>query len=98
MFYVYVLKSLKDYKYYIGQTKKLKERINKHNNGLVDSTRRRRPFILIYKESYSSRNEAYKREPQLKSYKGGEAFKKLLATRVTATPPWRGVPPKAGKS
>ena len=38
--------------------------------------------MLIYKEMYSDRLEAFTREKQIKSYKGGEAFKKLVDKSV----------------
>ncbi len=46
-FYVYILKSKKDGKMYIGSTKNLRIRINEHMKGEVKSTKDRRPFKLI---------------------------------------------------
>jgi len=40
-YYTYVLKSLKDGKMYTGYTRNLKLRFEKHNNGLVESTKNR---------------------------------------------------------
>ncbi len=51
MLYVYVLKSMKDDKFYVGFTRDLKLRFNQHEKGLVDSTKNRRPFKLIYYEA-----------------------------------------------
>ena len=48
MFYVYLLKSRKDNDLYIGFTNNLKRRVQEHNNGLVASTKLRRPFELIH--------------------------------------------------
>ena len=78
MYFVYILKSLKDYGYYIGQTENLDDRIKKHNNGQVKSTRLRIPFILIRKEGFNTRSEARKRENYLKKLKGGNEFKKII--------------------
>lgn len=36
------------------------------------------PWELVYSESFNSRNEACKRELEIKSYKSGILFKKLL--------------------
>ena len=80
MYFVYILKSLKDSGYYIGQTENLDDRIKKHNNGQVKSTRSRIPFILIRKESFSTRSEARKRENYLKKLKGGNEFRKIIAS------------------
>ena len=66
-YYTYVLKSSKDQKLYIGWANDLKSRIEKHNKGLVNSTRTRRPLILIYYEAALSKEKAIKREKQLKT-------------------------------
>ena len=77
-YYVYILQSLKDKGYYIGSCKDVEARLNFHNSGLQRSTRSRIPFKLIYSEMFRSKSIALKREKQIKSYKGGEAFKKLI--------------------
>jgi putative endonuclease len=66
MFYVYLLKSKKDKDLYIGFTNNLKRRIQGHNDGLVPSTKSRRPFELIYFEGYKSETDARHREKNLK--------------------------------
>ena len=48
MYFVYVLKSLKDGKHYIGFSNDLKRRLEEHNSGLVKSTINRKPMELIY--------------------------------------------------
>ena len=78
MYYVYILRSLKDGKYYIGSTHDVTARLNYHNAGLQRSTKYRIPFELIYTEALENKSEALKRELQIKGYKGGEAFKRLL--------------------
>ena len=77
-YYVYILQSLKDYKYYIGSTSNVTERLKFHNAGLQRSTRNRIPFKLVLSEEYGSKVEALKREKQIKNWKGGEAFKSLV--------------------
>src|SRR3989338_7743422 len=66
MFYVYLLQSLKDKKYYIGQTDNLDQRLNQHNNSEVKSTKNRMPFKLVGSEEYKTRDEARWREHSLK--------------------------------
>jgi putative endonuclease len=78
MYYTYILQSLKDEKYYIGSTSDIESRLKFHNSGLQRSTRHRVPFRLVYSESFEDKPEAINREKQIKSYKGGEAFKKLI--------------------
>ncbi len=77
MFYVYILQSKKDNRYYIGYTSDLKARLDFHNSGRQRSTRHRIPFELIYYEEFQTKQEALKREKEIKSYKGGNSFKKL---------------------
>jgi len=66
MFYVYVLKSLKDKKLYIGSTDDLRRRLSEHNGGKVRSTKSRIPFELRYYESYFVEKDARRREAALK--------------------------------
>jgi putative endonuclease len=77
-FVVYVLQSQYDGKRYIGLTSNLDSRINNHNQGKVFSTRGRRPFKLLYTESYSSRIEARNREKYFKSGAGRRFLNKVL--------------------
>ena len=73
IFYVYVLRSLKDKKRYIGMTKRtIIERIAEHNAGLVKSTKNRRPLEFIYSEEFNTKSEALKREKFFKSGRGRE--------------------------
>jgi len=69
MFYVYVLKSGKDKKLYIGYTNDLKRRIKEHANGQSFSTKQRGILSLVYYESFKSQKDATVREKQLKQYK-----------------------------
>ena len=66
MYYVYLIQSKKDKKYYIGQTDNIRKRLQQHNNGLVRATKHRGPFQLIGYEVYKTRNEARWREYNLK--------------------------------
>jgi putative endonuclease len=69
MNYVYILKSNKDLKRYVGLTNNLERRISLHNGGKVQATKNRRPFELIYFEEFEDRTVASKREKFLKSWK-----------------------------
>lgn len=75
MFYLYVLKSLKDGKLYFGSTTDLKRRILEHNNKQVPSTKGRVPFQLRYYEAYFTEHNARIREASLK--KDGRALAQL---------------------
>ena len=66
MFYIYVLKSLKDDELYIGYTENLKRRMLEHAKGSQKATDIRLPFQLIYYESYASKADAKDKEKSLK--------------------------------
>ena len=68
MFYVYILRSKKDGRLYIGFTNDLKRRVGEHNSGENRSTKSGVPFELIYYEAYKSREDAEKREKMLKLF------------------------------
>ena len=73
MFYVYIIKSLKESKLYIGYTGNLKKRIIEHNSGLSGYTKKYMPWKLVYYEAYLSQKDAIIREKRLKQYAKGYA-------------------------
>ena len=77
-YFVYIIRSLKDSKYYIGSTSNVEARLDYHNSCRQRSTKYRTPFELVLTEEFVSKTEAEDREKQIKSYKGGNAFKKLI--------------------
>ena len=83
MQYVYVLRSEKDGKNYVGYTKNLKLRFEQHKNGKVNSTKNRRPLDLIYYEACLHQEDATKREKYLKTYYGKMFIKKRLKSYFT---------------
>lgn len=78
MYFVYVLQSETSGKYYVGMTDDVNRRLVEHNSGKTTSTRKCRPWKVVHTESFDDRQSAWKRERQIKSYKGGEAFKRLV--------------------
>ena len=78
MYTAYILKSKIGEHYYIGYTNNIKNRLQKHNSGSNKSTSYYRPWVLVYTENFLDKKSAWLREHQIKSYKGGEAFKRLL--------------------
>ena len=78
MYYVYILKSEVDGKMYTGRSDDLRRRFKEHNEGLVTSTKNRRPLKLIYYEAYLVKQDAIDRELFLKSGRGREVIKKQL--------------------
>ena len=78
MFYVYLLLSEKDNKFYTGSTNNLKHRIAEHHDGKVASTAKRRPLGLIYYEACLKEKDARAREKYLKSGMGKRYLKNRL--------------------
>ena len=76
--YIYILQSLKDNKYYIGETTNVQARLLFHNGGYQRSTKSRIPFRLVTFEEYPDKTEALIREKHIKSWKGGNAFHLLI--------------------
>ncbi|RTZ95113.1 MAG: GIY-YIG nuclease family protein [Deltaproteobacteria bacterium] len=83
MFYTYVLQSEIDHQFYVGYTKNLKLRFEKHNKGYIKSTKDRRPFQLIYYEACLSQKDALKREKYLKTFHGKQYLHKRLKSYLT---------------
>lgn len=77
MFTVYILKSLRDQKRYIGFTENLERRLHEHNSGLVKSTKHRQLLILIHTENFDTKREAEDKERFYKTGKGKEFLNKL---------------------
>jgi len=80
MYFVYILKGRKTGSHYIGSCGSIETRLQDHNSNQVRSTKNKGPYELIYKEEFASKREALKREKQIKSYKGGRFFKKLVSS------------------
>ncbi len=79
MSFVYILKSLKDAKLYVGTANDVTARLAKHNKGHVKSTKSRRPLMLVFSKEFSNLSEARKFEWMLKYTPGGGKLKKRLA-------------------
>jgi len=82
-YYIYVLHSLKDNKFYTGYTENLKLRFEEHQKGRVASTKGRRPLKLIYSEACLDKKDAMHREKYLKTYYGKKFIKTRLKSYLT---------------
>ena len=80
MFYVYILQSLKDLSYYVGQCDDLDRRMSKHFDEMSKYTSSKRPLRLRYFEKYSTRTEALRRENEIKKYKSRKYIESLIGT------------------
>ena len=59
-FFFYILQSLKDFSFYVGQCEDLDKRMSKHFDGMSKNTSSKRPLRLKYFELVRSRKEALK--------------------------------------
>ncbi len=82
-YYVYVLLSLKDGKFYTGYTKNLKLRFEQHADKKVESTKNRGIMKLIYYEACLSQKDATHREKYLKTYLGKMFIRNRLKSYLT---------------
>lgn len=82
MNYTYILKC-RDGTYYTGWTNNLDQRIKTHNQGKgAKYTRARRPVELAYYEVFSTKEEAMRREAQIKRMARKEKEKLVMGEAV----------------
>ena len=70
-------------KFYVGYTKDLKLRFEKHTKGPVESTMDRRLLKLVYYEACLSQADALKREKYFKTYHGKMFLRRRLKSYLT---------------
>lgn len=79
MYFVYVLKSLRNGKRYVGYTSKLPvQRVGEHNAGTNKFTSRIKPLELAYSEKFYDKAEVLKREKFLKSGQGRKFLDSII--------------------
>ncbi len=69
MYFVYIIVSKRDGRYYIGQTESLASRVKRHNSGRNSSTKAYIPWELKWWKEYETRSEAIKVERRIKGIK-----------------------------
>ena len=82
-YYIYVLQSKKDNKFYTGYTKNLKLRFEQHQKGKIESTKNRLPVKLVYFEGCLNQQDATHREKYFKTYLGKLFLKNRLKSYLT---------------
>ncbi len=78
MYFVYVFRSLKDSKLYIGYTEDIEKRVSQHSMGRVTATKHRLPLQLLYYEAYLDKRDAKGREKFLKGGSGHKYLRKQM--------------------
>src|SRR5690606_39059794 len=80
MFTVYALYSEKYDKIYIGVTSNIQQRMLSHNQlSKKGWTVRFRPWVIVHTEEFQDKQLALKREKQLKTAKGREFIREIIA-------------------
>ncbi|OGL64437.1 hypothetical protein A3B21_05105 [Candidatus Uhrbacteria bacterium RIFCSPLOWO2_01_FULL_47_24] len=87
MFFVYILRSLKDQGTYTGYSGDMNARLIDHNKGRVDATRNRRPLVILYTERCTTEQAAKMRERYWKSGAGRRKLKKYFREGFPPCPP-----------
>jgi putative endonuclease len=77
MFHVYVLRSSKTSRRYVGSCENLGDRLRRHNAGHSKATRHGIPWILVHSESFSNRADAARKERYYKSGRGRDELNRL---------------------
>ena len=80
-YFVYILKSEKTNKYYIGYTADLQKRVEKHNLGGTKSTKSGLPWTVVYYEVYDNKSQAIKREFEIKRKKSRKYITSLILSK-----------------
>ena len=76
--YVYILKSLKNNRFYIGSTTNLQRRLIEHNSGRSTYTSFTRPFELIFYQKFDSITIAKKIEFKIKQFKSKKVIINII--------------------
>jgi putative endonuclease len=79
MYYLYILKSLKNARYYIGSTDDPKRRLAEHNAGKTPSLKHIRPLEIVFTHECKDRIEARRLEAKLKKYKNRTILDQIVA-------------------
>lgn len=83
MNYTYMLEC-KDGTFYTGWTNNLEKRLKDHNEGRgAKYTKARRPVTLVYQECYETKQEAMRREYEIKQLSRKEKLNLIEIKRVS---------------
>ncbi len=77
--FIYILYSEKNDRYYVGSTHDLGWRLERHNMGWGKYTKRGIPWKIVYSEAYQTKSEALKREREIKNEKSRKYIEYLIS-------------------
>ena len=76
--YVYILKSLRNNRFYIGSTNNIERRLIEYNSGKSIYTSFSRPFELIFSQKFNSLTTAKKIEYKIKQFKSKKVIINII--------------------
>jgi len=77
--WVYVLKSQKNGRYYVGSSVDPEKRLHeKHNTGRVKATKLLKPWVLVFKQEYVEISLARRIERKIKKMKSKVILEKII--------------------
>ena len=78
MYYVYILQSKKNGRYYIGSTNNIERRLSEHKRGKTKSLRHLQPLRLVFQKGYCDETSARTMEQRLKKMKSRVIIEKII--------------------
>lgn len=85
-YYIYVIRSIKDKRFYTGCTTDLRKRFQEHDENKFKSwTKGRGPFEMLYYEMCKNKEDAYQREKYLKTGMGKRYIKNRIKRFLALT-------------
>lgn len=77
-YWVYIIESEKDGRWYIGQTNDLARRVRDHNRGYSNYTKKFRPWHLYASKIFTDRAEAMRVERRIKNFKSRSLIEEYI--------------------
>ncbi len=87
MYFLYILKSKKNNRYYIGSTNDLERRLQEHNSGKTKSLKYLRPLQVVFYKEFENEIEARQMERKLKKFKSRDILDKIVGQQKLVTGP-----------
>ena len=80
MYQLYILYSENLDSYYVGASSNVEERLKRHLSNHKGFTSKSKDWIVVYTESFETKNEAFSREKQIKNWKSKVMIQKLIGS------------------
>ena len=81
MYYLYILFSDSKNAYSVGDTSDIEERLKKHYTNHKGFTGKAGDWIVVYSESFTTKQLTFAREREIKAWKSRKRIEKLIGSR-----------------